>query len=526
MHYLLPARLDLQAHLSAWPPTEVPQFHPDALVRLLHLVTEVPAHNRKLAKQIRQQGGYVPLSAQLLQSIERHYNHYLTYAVRSGLLETDGRWWPTTAQVAGKCRGYRFTAAYCTPHPDASSDEVARQPRLQLVHLTDPKMQAKARRQGRRPTLLSPAERRDLRLREQPHAPLLEWLAPNRTPLRLDQAAALAYLAERFDMLPPVVAPRPKWPEWRPKWLKALDRDYYASPVEQYNQRLHSIVRLANRQLQPSIDTTVGRLHTTLTNMSSELRPFVYADGYGPLVSIDLVNSQPYLANLLWNPAFYTKSSSVKSTINFQNFRQSEIYKGRNVKGIIKEIPDIMLVNISQLTHREDIRLFSSFTGSGQFYELLLNAFRQRDVTLTTRKEVKELVFQVLFTRNGYYSPYKALFCLLFPTVDHIFRLLKQQDHTLLPRLLQALEAYLFLHVISRRVARTWPQVPLFTVHDSLVVPQEYAGQVEQIVREELRQATGIEPTLKHEQWSQAVRHDLLPPTSVASSIELNKKNR
>jgi hypothetical protein len=299
---------------------------------------------------------------------------------------------------------------------------------------------------------------------------------------------------------------RKKRSGWKAKWVKETDWEHYISPVEQHTQRQRSIMRLAGQELWPSIDTTAGRLHTTLTNMSGELRQFITVEGYGPLVSIDLVNSQPYLANVLLNPVFYFE------TAQGQDFRRAASALSKVGRAIMKEVqgrrkegeeePGIMLAKHLQTADCQDVNRFAEFTSCGQFYEVLAEEFAaQGETTLQTRSALKELVFQVLFTKNGYGSASKRAFRALFPTVDQVFRILKKGDHSTLARLLQTLEAHLFLHIIGKRVTKELPSVPVFTIHDSLVVPQEYADQVETIMREELVSAVGLPPTLKREVW-------------------------
>jgi hypothetical protein len=492
VYHLLPAALDLPAHLRKWPPVEVPRFHPDDLVRLLNLVAELPASNRKLAKKVRQHGGFVPISSQLAQAMVRHYNQYLNYAVRTGIVETDDRWWPAGKEIEGKCRGYRFAPAYCrAQQPGAGA-------LMQLVRLTDPKRIAKARQQARTPARLTKEEKREHWVRMHRHEHLLQWLGPQ-TLLRIDQAAAMAYIAAKLIYLEQYPEEgRRKQAGWKAKWAKEADLEHYIRPVEQHTQRQRSIIRLAGQELWPSIDTTAGRLHTTLTNMSSELRQFVTVEGYGPLVAIDLVNSQPYLANVLLQPGLYHQIGQKSATARSRNFRRTSL------REIEKEVGTqaIMLANVLQNSKSEDVSKFAKFTSSGQFYEVLAQEFTsQGETALQTRTALKELVFQVLFTKNGYSSASKRAFRVLFPTVDQVFRIVKQHDHATLARLLQTVEADLFLHVIGKRITKELAGVPVFTIHDSLVVPQEYADQVEIIMREELSAAVGLPPTLKRETW-------------------------
>lgn len=44
--------------------------------------------------------------------------------------------------------------------------------------------------------------------------------------------------------------------------------------------------------------------------------------------------------------------------------------------------------------------------------------------------------------------------------------------------------------------------MPLFTVHDSIVCPVGNENYCSNIIKEEMKKAIGIEPSLKYEYWS------------------------
>jgi hypothetical protein len=510
MYQLLPITLDLDKHLLLHPPRQVPSFKRDELLQLLSLVTELPARNRKLARRVRERGGFVPISAHRVQQTVRNYHHYLAYAVQTGLLETDGHYRPASPTQRGKCTGYRFPAAY-RERPLGEGLTGTGQPRMQLVLIGDKKFAAKVRAHRRRSQhQLSSAER----LRYRAHQHLLEWLESATTPFRIDQQAALQAAATEWarQQADPSLR-RVKSAGWKRRWVKAKDGEQFVDPAEQYNQRVNTIVRLAGRELNPVLDQVGGRLHSTLTNMSSVLRPYVYAEGQAQLVSLDLANSQPYLLNLLLNPAFYSPA------LRGPNFRRGGQGWEKEGKGIRREVrerykkegkdADFMLVKILQEADQQEIEKFRQWTSSGQFYQRLREAMAElgeEEARLAAAPgAVKELIFLVLFSKNRYSTPGKRAFATLFPTVDKVVRLLKKGDHTTLPRLLQTLEAHLLLQRIGRQVTKALPQVPILTIHDSLVVPLPYADQVQRLMEQELANQVGLPPCIKRELWSQQV---------------------
>jgi hypothetical protein len=66
---------------------------------------------------------------------------------------------------------------------------------------------------------------------------------------------------------------------------------------KKYNSRLRALILFHNGTFNAIIDKTAGRLHSVLTQLKSDLRQFITYDGQ-PLLAIDIVNSQPYLASV------------------------------------------------------------------------------------------------------------------------------------------------------------------------------------------------------------------------------------
>jgi hypothetical protein len=132
----------------------------------------------------------------------------------------------------------------------------------------------------------------------------------------------------------------------------------------------------------------------------------------------------------------------------------------------------------------------------------MLTQCQKYGIPFTDRKEVKVGMFEVLFTKNRYRSNAKKLFNNLFPSVNKLFQIIKKDDHTLLPRLLQNIESFIVLQVITKRIARKYSTIPLFTIHDSIATTAEHGNKVAEIMDKELTTIIGIAPKLKMEQWS------------------------
>jgi hypothetical protein len=83
----------------------------------------------------------------------------------------------------------------------------------------------------------------------------------------------------------------------------------------------------------------------------------------------------------------------------------------------------------------------------------------------------------------------------LFPEVYQLFALLKKHDRTALPLMLQQIEATLILERVTRRIAEEFPDLPIYTIHDSVVTLMAYRRRIEQIMEEETVRAIGFKPS-------------------------------
>jgi hypothetical protein len=477
---------------------------------LLGLLTAIPSRNKMIAERVRE--GYVPLHAQTMQGHVRHYNYYLSYLVRVGVIETNGSFRRGAPSTPGESRTYRYTSLY------------SGQP-VRLEKIRDAKLRRKLKKER--------AEgMRELSLA---HGHLAHWLEPNGS-LQIDEVGARQFADRRLQLQQehPVLLKQKQRTKRKPHKRNQLQTEY-SDPMEQRRHAEYNIQCFEEQDLRASVDSRVGRLHSTLTNMSGALRNFVTYEGQ-TLVSIDIANSQPYLANVLLRPEFYEELSTSKpkpsrkidvknrlregerraqNTVGVQSCSLRYGKEGNKVKeereGRGEEDPYTTLVKMGQMLDGEDVEMFAKLTSSGELYEYLRDAFgRELGAQYGTKENAKVAIFEVLFAGNGYNSKMKSVFQKLFPTVALVFHVFKRGDKTILPRLLQMLEAHIILQAVTTRIAKaSHGKIPLFTVHDSIVTTQKYQDHVRGIMEEELTRFVGLPPTLKVDVWS-ASNADLL----------------
>ncbi|KAA9349241.1 hypothetical protein [Larkinella humicola] len=155
-----------------------------------------------------------------------------------------------------------------------------------------------------------------------------------------------------------------------------------------------------------------------------------------------------------------------------------------------------------------DWKLLIEKVKQGTFYEYLLQeAVKATGKTKLTRELMKKTVNTVFFSENETTSRVmqkrKEIFRGLFPNVMRLFELIKSHQHRTLALLLQNIESEIFLNRIARRIAQERPDLPIFTIHDSIITTVGNDTYVEVIMREELEKAIGIRPFLKQEYWQE-----------------------
>lgn len=529
---LLPASLDLDAHLATQPPAFAP-FSRDALVQLLHLVMTLPLTNRKLAARARRNGGYVPLKAARLQKILPNYADYLRYAQATDLLETDNAY-----LVGKKCRCYRLPLALAddddgqpevltpplalgvaapTPQPAVPASEAPASgalPACRVEVLRDPDLLRRWHARNRRPSAELAAQWRE-------YVALLEWLDPRSSPLRIREAEARAFSeAEHRRHL----AARASYAPHVPK------------PDGRYLQRLLTIHKLTERDFHPVFDRQ-GRLHTALTNTSRTLRPFIYAEGQAQLVALDLRNSQPFLSTLLLRQDFYMepfkrgrKGSRVPVLLQVEGQRQYAELQRTDPTFFLElaaVLPAADPVNPADLP--ADVKLLRELTSQGQFYHHMLAAFQQAlgDPAMTL-EQTKKMMLWIMFARNrkrkAGRAPHpdpaeakrrpkkprlgksqrarcRAVFDTMFPTLSAIFVAYKAANHKVLACLLQALEAALFLKVLAPRLRQKFPDMPLWSIHDCLILPMSHVDKAEAVLVQVLTERVGLAPQFGRKAW-------------------------
>jgi hypothetical protein len=332
--------------------------------------------------------------------------------------------------------------------------------------------------------------------------PVHRWLEGKLAQLSFDLDAARAILATM-----------------KPKRKRRQER---LTPAE-YRQRLaHQAEMLANGDVWLVADA-YGRVHTPITSLPRELRKCLKVNG-SPLVNIDLRNSQPLFLGLMaveWSKG----SKYVKSRLRSRKFPKPaagtkfapKVYQAANqqlinrpstTQTVLPLITEPKPNEANDLRNSpaatvlpEDLVRFLRNCESGQFYESLLTE-EERKVK-RSRDRLKRRFYVVLFGRNRlkrhrWPNVLRERFETEYPTVAAVLADLKRKNYRHSSHLLQNIEATAFIYRIGNRIRAERPDMPLFTIHDSLMTTPENVPYVRTIIASEFANF-GIVPSLKED---------------------------
>lgn len=216
--------------------------------------------------------------------------------------------------------------------------------------------------------------------------------------------------------------------------------------MDVYNRNRYSIECINDKHIFYHFDK-YGRLHTNFTILKSFIRKNCLLIDNEETYEFDIKNSQPL---------FLTK--------------------------IIQE-------SKTKWVNNDEFELYKNLTMSGEFYNHIMN-----NSDIKERTKAKELTYKVLFGRNASNSKADKIFSGLFPTIHNFIKLYKKEygDYKILSHELQKAESNLIFNKMIRQIMILYPDVNLFTVHDSIIVKKSDKERISAIFETKLYEEFGI----------------------------------
>jgi len=447
-YWEIPSYIDLEGFLEKYPP--------DFKYKIDHFyfIIEYLAKGMEQG-DLDQNLGFVNTSSVKLQSRIKNYNQYLNHMLEHRFIRTDMEYIPGLKSKGYLISGKNYDTITINLIPINSS--VARRNRVK----ENKERIAKNKRT------------------EKKYPYLTRWFNDK---LKIDSRSAKLRLNELFPVQKGGIKGTVKGkPSRYAKRIKAI----------------YAIEKFENKNFYYSVDDNVGRFHSNLTNIKKELRNYITYDGKR-LVNIDIKNSQPFFSTLLFNPAFYKEKSEI---INIYKIPSLIILYSSfsSFSSII-----IMLGKTLESTDYELYMEYIEMVNSGDFYKLL-HAKIYAELPYDKGK-LKEIIFIVFFSNNRFIGQPEAQkkrdFREVFPDVYKLFALIKKKNHRALAHLLQRIESNIIIERVTKRISVEKPELPIFTIHDSVVTIQGSENYVSRIIEEEIKKATSLDVKLGLEFWN------------------------
>jgi len=226
------------------------------------------------------------------------------------------------------------------------------------------------------------------------------------------------------------------------KWLE-LQKSTKNIELNKYFKNLNSIDGINTEHIFFKFDA-YGRLHTNYTVLKKHIRSnFLSIDG-DEVTEIDLPNSQPYFFGVY-----------LKNEIGEKNFT-------------------------------DEIKKFIDVVKNGLIYDQLFETYPD---ILTSRNDAKVMMYKVLFGKNVDKRIENKLFKKLYPTVYSYIKEYKylSDDYKSLSHQLQMIESDFIFNKCVKTIKSNFPQIKLFTIHDSIVFPIKYKEEVQLVFNNYLK---------------------------------------
>jgi len=282
--------------------------------------------------------------------------------------------------------------------------------------------------------------------------------------------------------------------------------------IHRKNKRIFSIKSIENKYWTYSREGLDDRLHTVLTSLPKDLRQYVKYNGES-LISLDIKNSQPFILasilNQLINPNINKingyiegKDNNKYSFIMCDLFRNTlikselELFINQVLDGTFYESYGDILYNEAIIS--EDINNKCYLTNIIKIPNkpLRIKKFDNR------REAAKHVIMQTLFSSEKYHANIITVFEKHYKEVYRVTQFIKKdKEKNFFPILLQNTEANSILDYCTKIISNKYPDMPLFTIHDSIITTSICPVNLEEEFTKLLCFYFGICPKLGTEHW-------------------------
>ncbi len=448
LYWKIPSSVNLEGFLKNHPPKfkyKIDHFY--SIIEYLCIGMEMD--------DLDSNAGFINASSKILQKANHNYKKYLNHLVDFDFITSDEKY-----IVGQKCKGYLIKGLA-----------------FKKATIKSIKIENSVIRRNRSKTFKKFNNRIKNTEKVYPH--LTKWFNDS---LVIDFEAASDKVKELYPIKSTGIRGKHK--------KKAFD-------WQKRFKAIYSIQKFANQDFYYVVDDNVGRFHSNLTNIKSELRNFITYDGR-KLVNVDIKNSQPLLSTLLFNKDFYSEKGQI---INIYNIPSSIKFLSNNYHSFSATL--IMLVETLQLSDSERVNEYIAMVNSGEFYKEISDLLFPN--MAFNKKSMKQLIFTIFFSSNRFIGQPEAkdkkVFSKILPDIYNVFKSIKMRDYKSLAHILQRIESIIIIENVVKRISDEKPDLPIFTIHDSVAATIGNEEYVASIIQKEVLKLTGLKVRLGMEYW-------------------------
>lgn len=466
-------KIELDKILKTNPPKFT--YDKDYFWYILSLFVSIPETMIKMDKEKYKKyltDGYIPLYSPSLQQKIQNYRLYLNYLIDVGIIESDNIY----SHIQGKSICYRLQEAYNGIITDV---KITKRSLIKSII-------TKSRPHQFEINILP-----DMPLTEIPY--LTKWF---NTKLQIDAVKAEEFLNKEYEV------------------VKAEKGEQKA--IRTYNSLASPVRKICNGELyyNLSIDKTAGRLHTPLTMLKKELRKFITYDGKR-LVGLDLKNSQLFFSMLLIDKQTFCRNKTDKVLQYY--FSKIDSDGGEKRISHLKKYLAAFDGETDMVEYKYSVLNGMAYENIGQYtgtyvgYPQNEAEKQKKEVERNFTKESLMKIMNGKIIQNAAVKLYakkkltkkspRMEFICYFPNVNEIFNIIKMGNYKMISWILQHIEAKYILHTVCKQIAETNANIPLFTIHDSIITTEEYSAFVQSEMIRIIADNMGLNPRVSVENW-------------------------
>jgi hypothetical protein len=271
---------------------------------------------------------------------------------------------------------------------------------------------------------------------------------------------------------------------------------------------------------------TDNRFHTNITRLPSFFRKYLRYNNE-PLVALDLKTSQPFFLCVIIK-AIIKKDKRLLDKINanlvlndkvIQELFDLELNKDELVKFLFivlnKDLYDEFAKELEVKYNGEGLpfRVVSNYNNANSGFQRRVFDIKRSPTRIKTYESERDLsknvIMEIFYSKPNSTIREAKVFREIYCSIYKIFKCLNDNDVKLW-RLLQNVEAFVLLDHVAKTINKKYPEMPLFSIHDSLITTEQWEKKLKREMLREIKLLTSLIPNVEIEYWSNIIIKEVI----------------